>query len=84
MTVTLNLKPELEAGLFAQAQASGMTVEEYLLSVVEDVVLTTMQKTLSSEERAAAFEAWSAGHRPTPLLSDYAVSRDSMYDAHDQ
>jgi hypothetical protein len=26
MTVTLNLNPELEAGLFAQAQASGMTV----------------------------------------------------------
>lgn len=31
MTVTLNLKPEVEAGLFAQAQAGGITVEEYLL-----------------------------------------------------
>jgi len=80
MTVTLNLKPELEAGLFAQAQASGMTVEEYLLSVVEGAVLPTMQKTLSSEDRAAAFEAWSAGHRPTPLLSDFAVSRDGIYE----
>jgi hypothetical protein len=87
MTVTLNLNPELEAGLFAQAQASGMTVEEYLLSVVEGAVLPTMQKTmqktLSSEERAAAFEAWSAGHRPTPLLSDYAVSRDGIYEGRD-
>jgi hypothetical protein len=35
MTVTLNLNPEIEAGLFAQAQASGMTVEEYLLFVIE-------------------------------------------------
>lgn len=83
MTVTLNLKPELEVGLFAQARASGMTVEEYLLSVVEGAVLTTMQKTLSSEELAAAFEAWSAGHRPTPPLSDYAVSRDGMYEGRD-
>ena len=83
MTVTLNLKPELEAGLFEQARASGMTVEEYLLSVVEGAVLPTMQKTLSPEERAAAFEAWSAGHRPTPPLSDYAVSRDSMYEGRD-
>jgi hypothetical protein len=83
MTVTLNLKPEFEAGLLAQAKASGMTVEEYLLSVVEGAVLPTMQKTSPAEERAAAFEAWSAGHRPTPPLSDYAVSREGMYEGRD-
>ncbi|MGD0568873.1 MAG: hypothetical protein ABSA78_10745 [Candidatus Sulfotelmatobacter sp.] len=83
MTVTLNLKPELEAGLLAQAQASGMTVEEYLLSVVEGAVLPAVQKALSAEEHAVAFEAWSAGHRPTTPLSDYAVSRESMYEGRD-
>ena len=83
MTVTLNLKPELEAGLLARAHASGMTVEEYLLSMVEGAVLPMTQKMLSAEERAAAFEAWSAGHRPTPLLSDYAVSRDGLYEGRD-
>ena len=83
MTVTLNLKPEIEAGLVTQAQASGMTVEEYLLSVVEGVVLPATQKALPEEERATAFEAWSASHRPTPPLSDYAVSRDSMYEGRD-
>jgi hypothetical protein len=83
MTVTLNLKPELEAGLVARAEASGMTVEEYLLSVVEGAVLPAMQKALSAEERAAAFEAWSASHRPTPALSDYAVSRDGIYEGRD-
>ena len=83
MTVTLNLKPEFEAGLFAQAQASGMTVEEYVLSVVESAVLPATQKTLSADERAAAFEAWSTGHRPAPLLSDYAVSRESIYEGRD-
>jgi hypothetical protein len=81
MTVTLNLKPEIEAGLVAQA--SGITVEEYLLSVVEGAVLPATQRALSAEERATAFEAWSAGHRLTPLLSDYAVSRDSMYEGRD-
>jgi hypothetical protein len=78
MTVTLSFKPEVEAVLTAQAQASGMTVEEYLLSMVEGVVFPAGQKTLSPEERAAAFEAWSASHRPT--LSDYAVSREAMYE----
>jgi hypothetical protein len=80
MTVTLNLKPEVEAGLTAQAQARGMTVEEYLLAVVEGAVLPVSQKALSAEERAAAFEAWSASHRPTPPLTDYAVSREGIYE----
>jgi hypothetical protein len=83
MTVTLNLKPEIEAGIFAQAQASGMTVEAYLLSVVEGAVHTTIHQKLSVEERAAAFEAWSIGHRTTPHLFDYAVSRDAIYKGRD-
>lgn len=80
MTVTLKLKPELEAGLTAQAQASGMTVEEYLLAAVERALLPAPQSALSPEERAAAFEEWSANHRATPPLSDQAVSRESMYE----
>jgi hypothetical protein len=35
MTVTLNLKPEVEAGLSAHAQATGMTLEDYLQRLVE-------------------------------------------------
>jgi hypothetical protein len=80
MTVTLKFKPEVEAGLLAQAQASGMSVEEYVLSVVEGTVLPAVKNGLSPEERAAAFEAWSARHRPTAPLSDEAVSRESMYE----
>jgi hypothetical protein len=64
----------------AQAQASGMTVEEYLLSMLEGVVLPATQKALSPEHRAAAFEVWSANHRITPPLSDYAVSHEAMYE----
>ena len=84
MTVTLNFKPDIEAGLLAQAQASGMTVEEYLLSMVEGAVLPATRKTRSPEQRAAAFEAWSANHRPSPPLPDHAVSRDVMYEGRDR
>lgn len=83
MTVMLKLKPEVEAGLLRQAQDRGMTLEEYLLSLVEGTVLSKAQEDLSADERAAAFEAWSAGHRPTPLLSDYAVSREGIYEGRD-
>jgi hypothetical protein len=73
MTVTLNLKLEVKAGPLAQA--SGMTVEECLLSMVEGLVLPATQKILSPEQRAAAFETWSANDRTTPPLSDHTVSR---------
>jgi hypothetical protein len=39
MTVTLHLKPEIEAGLLARASASGMALEEYLLSLAEEAAL---------------------------------------------
>jgi hypothetical protein len=35
MTVTLNLKPEVEAGLAAHTKATGMTLEDYLEYLVE-------------------------------------------------
>ena len=59
-------------------------MEAYLLSMVEGVVLPEKQKRPSPEERAAAFEAWSAHHRPTTPLSDYAVSREAMYEGRDR
>ncbi len=83
MAVTLNLKPEVEAGLLTQAKAAGMTLEDYLLSMVEGAALPAFHVTLSPEQRANAFEAWSAGHRLTPPLSDYAVSREAIYDGRD-
>jgi len=37
--------------------------------------------TVTPEDRARAFREWAKSHdRNTPLLSDYAVSRESMYD----
>ena len=35
MTVTLNLKPEVEAGLLAQARATGVSLEDYLQRLIE-------------------------------------------------
>ena len=49
MSVTLNLKPEVEAGLAAHAQATGMTLEDYLQRLIErdvsaDAVETSQQE----------------------------------------
>jgi hypothetical protein len=80
MTVTLDLSPEVEGEIVARARASGVTVEAYLLAMVEGVAVPATRKALSAEERAAAFEAWSANHLATPPLSEYAVSREAMYE----
>jgi hypothetical protein len=80
ITVTLKLKPEVEAGLLTQAQASGMTLEEYLLSMVEGAGASEGAGDFVGGRARGSVEAWSAGHRPTPLLSDYAVSREAMYE----
>ena len=84
MTVTLTFRPEVEAGLLARAQNAGMTLEQYLLSVVEGVVLPAAPGGTSPGERADAFEAWSASHRATPPLSGYAVSREAMYEGRER
>lgn len=84
MAITLKLNPELEAHLVAQARASGMTVDAYLVSVVEGAVLPLAHHALSPEKRASAFEMWSANHRSSTPLSDYSISRDGMYEGLDR
>ena len=48
MTVTLNLKPEVEAGLSARARACGMPLEQYLLSLVESAARPTARNTVAA------------------------------------
>jgi hypothetical protein len=43
MSVTLNLNPEVESELLARARASGVPLEQYLLSLVESAARPTAQ-----------------------------------------
>lgn len=54
MTITLHLKPEVEAGLMAQARSRGMDLEDYLLTLVEDVALPQGSEKRDVELMAAA------------------------------
>jgi hypothetical protein len=49
MSITLNLKPEVAAGLLAHAEAKGMALDEYLESIAERDALQPMQETVLSE-----------------------------------
>lgn len=84
--ITLNFNsPEIEQGLRSRASARGMSLEEYVLDAIRSAPAELAPQAGSPsgadpEARADAFEAWAAGHRPTQPLSDYAISRESIYD----
>ncbi len=83
MTVTLELSPERESSLRAQAQARGLSVEQWLLELTEQLApsasIAHLQRT-DPEEWARQFHAWAESHdRTTPLLSDEDISRESIY-----
>jgi hypothetical protein len=83
MTVTLNLPPEKEAAFKAQAQARGLSIEQWMLEVadqsVQPVSIAHLQKT-DPEEWGRQFRAWADSHDPNiPVLSDEAMSRESSY-----
>ena len=83
MTVTLHLPPDREAAFKARADARGLTIEQWMLEIAEQHVPSTsiahLQKT-DPEEWARQFRAWADSHDPnTPVLSDEAMSRESIY-----
>jgi hypothetical protein len=78
MTVTLDLRPEIEARLAEHACARAVAVEEYLGKVVEEAV---QRPTL--EEFRTAMDQLADWGRGLPHLPDSALTRDSIYQDHD-
>ena len=83
MTITLNLTPETETRLIAQAAARGLSVEELLKATIDTLLAASEPApttVLSSQERAEKFVNWARSHsiKASPL-SDEAISRESIY-----
>ena len=78
MSVTIDLAPEVEASLKAQAEARGVPLAEHLRHVLakQAGASTTTRKTL--EERIRLWRDVS-GLPETQPLSDEAISRESIY-----
>jgi hypothetical protein len=87
MTVRIELSDQQAAALRAQAEASGMTVENWLTSIAEELAsagsIAHLQRS-DPEEWARQFRAWADGHDPAiPVLSDEAMRRNSIYSTED-
>jgi hypothetical protein len=89
MTVTLTLPPETEAKLMAVAQAKGLSTDALVRGPLDSVLAEvpapegrprSLQDELTPQEWVRQFDAWVDSHdRTTPLLSDEAISRESIY-----
>jgi hypothetical protein len=81
MTVTLELKPEIEEQLVSRARAAGLSTEEFVNRELERLVASTPPiSKLTPEERVRLWNEFLESHSVGgPPLSDYAVSRESIY-----
>lgn len=81
--MTIKLSPEREAAMKAQAQARGLMIEQWLLELAGQhtplAPIAHLQKA-DPETWARHFDEWVNSHDPqTPILSDEAMSRKSIY-----
>lgn len=75
--MTIQLPPEIEASLIAQARAQAVSVEEYVARVLQEKV--SAGASLSGPRRAEGWRRFAARFPNTPPLSDDAVSRERIY-----
>lgn len=81
MSVKIELPPEIEANLAAQAEAQGIPLPEYLRHVLEEQASAGAGSPLLPEERATVWRESVKGLPDTKPLSDKAISRESIYAA---
>ena len=82
MAIQIQLKPEIEAELKAQAQQNGLPLSQYVVRILEEhVPRQPLEPGMTPEERAQAFQDWAKSfpYRRTTPLPDDAISREAFY-----
>ena len=76
------IKAETAEMIAAQARELGLSVDDYLRSLLPPAngrdEAKPFYETATSEEWAAAFREWASGHRVLPVIAD--DSRESIYE----
>lgn len=80
MTVILDLRPELEASLRAEAARSGIALSDYIALQLE--IIRPAPRELTPAEKIAILTEDLDKLPRAPLLSDEAISRESIYGDH--
>lgn len=83
MTLSVEMKPDVEARLSARARATGQSLEAFIQRVLEREALATDANgsaSLTGAQKAQAYRAWAKSFPPSlPSLSLEDVSREKIY-----
>ena len=81
MLTMLEVEPEVASKIQARARKRGVSVDVYLRELIDEKGTESERSNgLSSQERVALLRQWASGHSAnTPLLSDDATNRETIY-----
>jgi hypothetical protein len=84
--MTITLRPDLEKELAARAQAEGLSTEEFVNRELKRLIASSQPMTkFTPEERVRRWREFVTQYSVDgPPLSDYAVSRESIYTREDE
>ena len=76
MTVTIELSPDREAAFRAQAQAEGLSIEEWLLRLAEQSTPTSTQEEAQKRDRRPIWEVIADNMKDVPPEDLALLPRD--------
>jgi hypothetical protein len=79
VTLTIDIPTEIEDRLTSQARAQGLEISQYVELLLRDQVQLRANLALSAAEREREWRESIRNLPQTPLLSDAAISRESIY-----
>jgi hypothetical protein len=78
--IRVDVTPQMEAGLLAQARTQGMSLDAYVQSVIERIAAERSAADLSLEEFEAGLDELAAASDDLPVLPSEAFTRDAIYE----
>jgi hypothetical protein len=84
MTITINIKPEVQEELSRRAAAHGLDVGVYVASLLESAAgVPAKVNSLTLSQLENTLRQLAQFSHKTPLLPDEAFSRENLYQDHD-
>ena len=83
MPFFIQLKPELEQSLAAQARACGLSIKQYIQILLEQQLASSSEPEITLEQFEAALDAVAVHSHKIPHLPLEALTRESIYKDHD-
>jgi len=84
MTITLELRPEIEASLAAKARAQGLQLDVYLKGLLEqDAATEASVPSVALEQFEAELDRLAQDSESLPYLPADILRRESFYEDHD-